>query len=358
MIEVIVEKDTNAGEWNNNVKSIPQGNFYQTTFFAEAMKNLRRHEPIFVKAVEGRTLLGLLLLHKAGLWEQAFERKPLEEPIIKIIRKIIPFFYWSNGPIVFEKLREKEILIKILNKVDEIAKSEHICLTEATPPIHFNAFTPAYSDAFCENNFSTKPFATFVIDLTQPQEILWDKLDKAAKKAVMACQSAGVEWSIAKNEKEVEAYLALLCEFRKKAGLFSPPFYPSADLWKSQHGKTLDIFLAKHKEELISGIGVVYFNSIVTEVAAARSFDTELYAQDFLKWAIITWAKNTGAKIYDLAGVNPNPVTPKEKGGYQFKAKWGGQLLKYDIYSKTYFQKRMKLISGLKKTIKKALGHA
>ena len=48
-----------------------------------------------------------------------------------------------------------------------------------------------------------------------------------------------------------------------------------------------------------------------------------LFSQDLIKWKIIEWGIDNKMNFYDLAGHNPNPITPKEVGIKQFKKKMG-----------------------------------
>jgi lipid II:glycine glycyltransferase (peptidoglycan interpeptide bridge formation enzyme) len=79
------------------------------------------------------------------------------------------------------------------------------------------------------------------------------------------------------------------------------------------------------------------YNGNVTEMSVVRSdyaVEKNLYPGDAIKWAIIKWGHGQGFRTYDLAGVNPNPETPKEQGIRQFKEKWGGEYVEYPIFTK------------------------
>ena len=60
---------------------------------------------------------------------------------------------------------------------------------------------------------------------------------------------------------------------------------------------------------------------------AAR--ERRMPAQELLTWESLRLARAAGARLYDFAGINPNPQTEKEVGIADFKGKWGGEKLIY-----------------------------
>ena len=64
--------------------------------------------------------------------------------------------------------------------------------------------------------------------------------------------------------------------------------------------------------------------------------ESGIYGQDLLKWRLMQWGREHGFRVYDLMGVNPHSTDPKERGIFQFKAKWGGDLVEFPVFSKSY----------------------
>jgi lipid II:glycine glycyltransferase (peptidoglycan interpeptide bridge formation enzyme) len=56
--------------------------------------------------------------------------------------------------------------------------------------------------------------------------------------------------------------------------------------------------------------------------------------------------------VYDLSGVSPSPIDPKEEGIRRFKSKFGGKYVEYAIYSKIYSRTKDKLVRWLKRGVK------
>jgi len=339
-MEVTAEHAVDEKTWNTWVSSTPDGTFYQTTYYAEAMAEMGAR-PLFLRATEDDHTRGILLGIVSGFGERMLEKFRLT-PLAPAIRVTLPHVQSFYAPLAFDAKAETAGGL-----LDALTRQTQAYQVECIPPIHARHYD--LSEAFRARGFRPSHYGTFLVDLSTGAEKLWEGLDKAARKAVTGCEEQGVTVSRAATEEDVREYLDLLQSFRKKSGLLMPPFYPTVGFWKKRHGSCLDIYLARQEGKLVSGMTAVYFNGIITEVAVARDLQCKAYAQDAIKWEIIQWGAQNGYRLYDVAGVNPNPQTPKEKGGYQFKAKWGGRLVEYDNYVLNRSTKRRVLIDAIKK---------
>ncbi|MBI5226932.1 peptidoglycan bridge formation glycyltransferase FemA/FemB family protein [Candidatus Micrarchaeota archaeon] len=327
-MEFIAKHAVDSGIWDTFVESNPEGTFFQTTRYSDAMNDLHQSVPVFFTVEKnGRTCAALLAL-KEGYGEQAFEKTAINRATKPLLRASLATLRWHQGPLVLPTEEKTPILRAMIGGLNEYCKKNRIFLAEGSLPVLGNSDQDAVGALFCEADFTTKPAATFIIDLADGEEKRWEKLDKAAKKAVLGCKMQNIDVVRASTEDDVNGYQELLGSFRKKMGLHMPPFYPNLDFWKKNKGKTTDIYLAHQEKKLVSAMGVVYCNGLITEVAVARDLENKAYAQDAIKWKIIQWGAENNYRFYDLAGVNPDPKTAQEKGAYQFKSKWGGKLVR------------------------------
>jgi len=193
-----------------------------------------------------------------------------------------------------------------------------------------------------QRGFSATVRGTFHIDIEQSQEQLWNNLKKAARKAVKKCQRQAVEVRCIESLEDLERYYRLLAKAREQMGFFTNPFHVHEKRWEHLHNTgTMEIFIAEQNGEILAGLGLLFFNGLMTEIGSAQADRCRLegiYAGDALKWEIIQWGKARGMRCYDLAGVNPDldNADEKEKNIYRFKEKWGGKLVKYDNFNKHY----------------------
>jgi len=311
---------------------------YQTSAFAESLKRNGFSTPKYLYVLDDGEVAALLvvLVDKQSAMKSFFQK-----------------MQWFHGPVVLaEGGKVDECYSLLFDGLDHLSATENIfTISDSIPPYFSTGGAAAFDKRFSEHGFSLEPSATFAIDLTQEQGQIFSRMDKSCRKNIRDCETKGIELKRADSEDEVTQYNSLLKEFREKNRLPLPPVYPSLGIWKDLHGTHLDIFIATKGNEVISGMGTFKFNGIIFEAAVARSdyeMENKIYPQDLIKWGIITNGKAENARIYDLAGVSPNPTTDKEKGIYRFKEKWGGNLIKFNKYSKTYSDTKKKIFDMIK----------
>lgn len=112
------------------------------------------------------------------------------------------------------------------------------------------------------------------------------------------------------------------------------------------------------KQTTMAVLGMLIFNGVAREIASAiipEAYKQKIPAQDLLHWELLLEAKRLKCHTFDLAGVSPNPVSPKEKGIRRFKEKWGGQYIEYYTYKKNiipFSDKFIKLSTMLSRNIR------
>jgi lipid II:glycine glycyltransferase (peptidoglycan interpeptide bridge formation enzyme) len=201
--------------------------------------------------------------------------------------------------------------------------------------------------------YSVNTWATYLIDLSLSEEQLIANLDKAGRKQIRKANEQGltvkkISTKIDFFSEFVEPYL----EFELSAGRIPPTRESFLVMWEKDNDNYYSFFSVKDKQGNIIGVlGGYSFNGVATEITSAvhpSVYSEHLAAQDILHWEMIQYFRGIGISWFNLAGINPDPQTPKEKGIRQFKAKWGGVYTPYFRYSKQYpttIQKLARLIS-------------
>jgi len=191
-------------------------------------------------------------------------------------------------------------------------------------------------EVFKKANFQPSERATFLIDLeSREEEEIWMSFKKSARKCIKKAERLGGKVTEAK-ELDWEEYFKLIEETRKRINLESYPKSYYDELKNLADKGFAKLFVCKFGEEFAGGIVVLYFNGkmIESSVANATKFMNN-YPSDLLKWHVIKWCLKNGIKSYDLGGVVPEPEPDsKHYNIYRFKAKWGGQFVKFNHYYK------------------------
>jgi hypothetical protein len=338
MIDVEVHKQVNPLWWNERLMASPDGNVFQTTYWAEYLRAQERVEPLYLIARERGEVVGLWMVTRGFQWQERLQSHPLRTPLRGALQVVAAEYRWKYGPVVLRTWSTERVLSSLYSGLDELAHSERVSRVMGQhPPV---ADADAHHRTCVSSSFLHQPSATILVDTTADVDALWQRLKPSARKAVRHCEAQGVRVEQIEHAAQLATYQETLRETRARLGLEMPPYYPNVPLWNClRPGGHLEVFLAWQDERVLAGMGVLVFNGIVFELGSAMSNEAvarRIYAGDLIKWHIIRWAHESGHHTYDLAGVAVEPHTEKEKQILQFKSKWGGRLARCDEVSKTY----------------------
>ena len=331
-MKVSVKSEVNEAKWNQALEESEYGTVYQTTYFADVIRDIMKEQPVFITAENYGKILGQLLLLKTCRFYGRVYDEPLGNILVKFLMKIRPLYRWHFGPVTLSTKGRDDAYSVILDKVCSLAKDEGINISSGYPhPLNDKI------KCFRAMGFESKEAATFVIDLTKNIDQLWFSLDKhSARKNVERAVERGVTVETVEGEDGFIEYFDVLNETRIRDHVKPFNYAHVYKQWRMlSQKKVTKCFVAKKGNRTLAGLSILTFNGYLNEWGAGQSsyaIENKLYANDLLKWHIIKWGHEQGYRYYDLAGVNPNPQTLKEQGIYRFKAKWGGRLVAYHEY--------------------------
>ncbi|MBL7197994.1 MAG: hypothetical protein ISS47_07830 [Candidatus Omnitrophica bacterium] len=340
MIEV-KEVDPYEIDWDSQVKSIPEGTIFQTTYWARYLGRRAKAKSLFLIAQgEKGDILGSLLLYRTHYFKRLLKFGILGNLIFRVINQLIPAATWNFGPLIYDKSNFDEVFKSLLRNAIKIARKKGIVfLKDVTVPIHSDeAYLIKAHNILRSLYFKQKGFATILIDLQKDEHELWVSLRNSARKVIKKSDTLGLN-ILSMTKEYLDDYYRLLAESRKRSGVELPPHYPNKEMWEELGGekKILELFSVNKEGKLLGAIGILNFNGIIFETGPAQSdyaFENKIYASDILKWHIIKNSKSWGARLYDLCGIFFNPKDGKEKSLNQFKEKWGGRVVSFSLYSK------------------------
>ena len=199
---------------------------------------------------------------------------------------------------------------------------------------------------------------SFVIDLRQAKERLWEKLDKRARNSVNKAIKEGLEVSETRDLNDLAKYAEIsdITAKRAKEKGFTFMTHPKSlflDLPKLIEKNLAKVVVAKYNGEFIAGGIFLTMNKIAYYWhGCSVSEHREKQAPSLIQWFIIEKCKQDGFNYYDLGGATPDlPETDSRYFIYKFKKQWGGELKQF--YSIEFvFSKLAKNIQD--KIVKKA----
>lgn len=326
MIKVEFPQQVDPAWWNERLTASPEGNIFQTTYWAEYLRAQHGAVPLYALARDGEEVVGMWLLYRMT------EGRGWQRPLLA---RLIPTLGWEHGPVVWGDTAA--VLSAFCAGLDRYAARHRIaCVRGHQPP----ACHTLYADIFAAHGFQVKPWETLQINTRRDETALHAALKSTARRDARHAAAQGIVVTRAVDRAEWQIYEQLLREARERVGLPLPPHYPNAVIWEHlrPHGCS-EVFLAWHAGRPVAGEGALVFNGIVSKIGVGitrYAVEHRLYVGDALQWFILRWACAQGHRLYDVAGVAPQPRDAKERGIRHFKTKWGEQRLHYDEFFKVY----------------------
>jgi len=169
------------------------------------------------------------------------------------------------------------------------------------------------------------PYGSYVLDLTQPEEILWNNLHSKHRNVVRKAQKKGVQVHTGLQHLQTAYALITATLKRSRLGFMS--------LEKFQRlvaalGQNITIFVGDF-QGTPQGCAVVPFsNYSAYYLYGGTAAEPVSGAMNLLQWEAIRHFRNLGVNRYDFVGVRINPEKGSKQDGLKmFKERFGGRLL-------------------------------
>ena len=198
--------------------------------------------------------------------------------------------------------------------------------------------------------YEKRDAATFIIDLKQGIDKLYNSLKKDDRYYIRNSEKLGLEFEVVESKDSLYEFKDLKLDAFKQEGRKTDgnpkKFYDAH--WDLLDKEGLEqLFVARKNGETMGGILTLIFQKHVIQHALVNSPKMDLVGT-FLTWNTIKWAIKNDLHTFDFAGVDPNPKTKKEKGIYYYASKWGGKLYDYSVYTKIVDRTKFSISSLLK----------
>ncbi len=168
--------------------------------------------------------------------------------------------------------------------------------------------------------------ATIHINLTKSIEELWGNLNKKARWGVNKAKKEGLIVKKTNDDESWKEFYEIYKNTCKHGGILPLSF---------EKIKESELFICEKDNKIISGtVTKKKDNKIELFLNASVPEYLEFQPNNLLYWTIIEQGKNDNFKILDLGGYQLK--APKGSKLYEinrFKERWGGQIIKYYVYS-------------------------
>lgn len=333
-MKVEILDQVEAEWWDTLVHSNPQGTIYQTTRYAEFVRRYYAGRPFFMVARENGTVTGQLVVFRMGRFPDRDAARPWREHLKKPINWLLRVFRWYEGPLVFEPADPMEVLAALLEQMNILARQHHVArLDHGALPTDRRANLP-----ILPLGFEQTEWGTFLIDLTQPSDICWERLKGgSARSSVRRATRLGVRVT---DATDAVGQLAQ-CELAHSAA-HRLAAWPEA-FWSTLHDvlgpQGYRVLAAEYNGRRVAFVPVLVFGRtmhLLKPVQDPQCKAEGIPAGDLLMWEAIRLGQGLGLARFDLSGVSPVPSSEAERGIRFFKSKWGGDYVSYPILRKRY----------------------
>lgn len=314
--------------WDKNLSAKSNTSvFLQSSFWGGFLAESRLTTPIYLLAeINDKPIGAMLILHRNIL--------PKKYTFLKKLPYIFSRLEIHQGPVNFDSVNQEESLIAFLEWIDRYKRANKI------GEINFDSYAPSLNlcgvkGLMMDFGYKPKEWGTYYVDLSVSHEDMFSNIDHSARKGINKALREGV--LVRKLDTWDDFEKLYLLPYMAIKGCALEVYDTHKRLWENK--KTFEYYSFFVCEDshghLLGMLGIFTFLGVATEIASgvtALGFAKKIPVQDILHWKIMIFAKSKGCYLFDLAGVAPNPRTPKENNILRFKRKWGGIYIEYDTF--------------------------
>lgn len=350
MIQINILDPHKEEEWDKYILKNKYSGFLQSFCVAALLKIAYGFKPVFLEVLDDGKTIAYFMFHEKSLYIRSEKiRQKLINRFSKFFTKYIEAI---GGPVILDDTKTEVVITNILEWLDAYSRKNHVPRINLTP-FRLNesyANNPSIKTIFESFGYSTKTWATYLVDLDQDEESLWLSIARTGRKKIKKAKKTSLVVKKIKNYREhIEKYIVPYNEMEKDFG--------RSEIALSFVEKTKDFslkekyyhyFYAEIEGKIVAVWSMYIYNGYATGMMSSISkyaYETKIPAQDLLHWEMFLEAKKLGCHTFDMAGINPNPVDTKEKGIRDYKEKWGGRYVEYNQFEK----EMLRIMSSMEK---------
>jgi hypothetical protein len=169
------------------------------------------------------------------------------------------------------------------------------------------------------------PYGTYLIDLSQSEEALWDNLSSSHRRKVRLATKEGVQIKSGRDYLDT-AYELVRDTFKRSKLSFMD--HNAFVRYVDSLGENVKILVADY-QEAVQGCVVIPFSRHSAYYVYGGSIPKPITgAMNLLHWEAIRQFRELGVRRYDFVGVRIDPEKEsKQEGLSMFKERFGGQLI-------------------------------
>lgn len=310
--------------WDQFVQQHPKGSVFHSSAMVEVFAATKGQKPLALAAVrDDGTILSLLTAVRV-------------QTLPHVLGAISSRSIWYAEPLYTESEVGIDSLGELISEHDR--RLRHRTLFTEVRPLWGSG---AERVSLERHGYQYLDYLNYVIDTSQPAEVLWKKLRGSAQSHTRKCEKRGYQMRLLDAPECVD----ILYDFLRMT--YGRAEVPLAD--RSMFQAAYDILRPKNMIEFV----VVYDGDKPVAADTMLLFKKQVFAwyggslritglspAAFMQWREIEWSAQNGFEHYDFGGAGW-PDVPY--GVRDFKASFGGDLVSYGRYRKVYSRWKMAL---------------
>lgn len=306
-----VTRELEPDLWREFLHDNPQASIFHTPEMFEVFSRAARHRPTCWAAVdEAACPLALLTPVEVAV---------LDRPFHLLSSRAVLY----GGALCEPSTRGRQALAALLRAYIRYPHAPAM-FTELRNLTDTDDVQPILEDA----GFHHEGHLNYLVDLTQPEETLWRRINRSGRQGIRAAEKKGVAIIEGETEDHVAAGYEILRDIyaRTRVPLADRSLFTSAFRLLAPRGM-LKLYLAQYEGRTIGAVFDLHYKGRIFGWygGADRSLHG-LATNELLIWHIIRRGREQGMTIFDFGGAGK----PGESyGPRDFKAKFGGELVNY-----------------------------
>ncbi|MBI5030559.1 MAG: GNAT family N-acetyltransferase [Chloroflexi bacterium] len=320
-----IVRELDPDRWKTFVDENSCGNIYHTPEMFEVFSRTKGHTPELWAAVDDAgDILALLPIVKLNL---------LDGPMRRLTTRAV-----SYGSVLCVPDARGQVALRFLLETYNKQEGSRALFTELRHISDLNSLRPTLAEC----GYEYEDHLNFLIDLTEPQDVIWKKIAKSAQQRIRTSRNKGTQIEVITERENLDIAYRFLEDVYERVQI------PLAD--KSLFQAAFDVLAPKGMIQMLlarageqyaaTALLLTYHGRIIYWYIGADRALSAYSPSEFLVWHALQWGNANGYQSFDFGGGGK----PDQKyGPRDFKSKFGGVEVNYGRHICVHSPLRLKL---------------
>jgi serine/alanine adding enzyme len=302
--------------WSNFVLQHPKGNIFQTTEMYDVYRNTKNYEPYLLGIVNGGGEVLAVLV--------AVMQREYNSFIGGLTARSIVF----GGPLI--RNGDIDVFRRLMEEYDSTVGKSALY----TQVRNFTKMG-GYQRVFTEVKYLYEDHLNIIIDLTKPEELLWEEVNSKRRNEIRRARREGTSVRELTRMSDIDSVYDILSEVYNNARI---PFADKSMFTASYeilHPKGLCRYFGAFNDGILVGAIclLAYRKRLYDWYAGSLRQYLNKYPNDLLPWEVFKWGIHNGYVEFDFGGAGK---PGKDYGVRDYKLKFGGDLVNFGRFEKVH----------------------